>query len=466
MRLWPDSLAGRTLALLLGMTLLLIIGSAILLHDERIERFDERNVFRLLERVTTLFKLINDADGAERQRIIQRASEPGDRITVDPQPAVKSWPRHPLEKMISHRLRRALQLEERADVRVHVEMDHPDLPPEEFSPREARIHELKGIAIAVRLGDDHWLNFHAQDFEKTPPWASKTLYLLLMWLVLLVISGLFIARRMARPMAQLADAAERFGLGHTLPPLDETGPREVRDTIHAFNRMQARLHKHITDRSQMLAAVSHDLRTPITTLRLRAEYIEDPEMREKTLATLEEMEAILSATLSFAKDEAADEQARNTDLAALLQSLVDDHEDLGGDVTYAGPERLTLTCRPVALKRALNNLIDNGLKYGGSVVASLTRNPIRVEIVIEDNGPGIPEDQLEAVITPFYRLESSRSRETGGTGLGLAVAKSVTLAHGGELVLRNRAEGGLQVKVLLPRQHSAPAGCRLLTGQS
>ncbi|MET0050266.1 MAG: ATP-binding protein, partial [Candidatus Thiodiazotropha sp.] len=125
-----------------------------------------------------------------------------------------------------------------------------------------------------------------------------------------------------------------------------------------------------------------------------------------------------------------------------------------------------LTCRPVALKRALNNLIDNGLKYGGSVVASLTRNPIRVEIVIEDNGPGIPEDQLEAVITPFYRLESSRSRETGGTGLGLAVAKSVTLAHGGELVLRNRAEGGLQVKVLLPRQHSATAGCRLLTGQS
>ncbi len=460
MRLWPDSLAGRTLALLLGMTLLLIFGSAVLLHDERIERFDERNLFRLLERVTTLSRLLSDADAAERQRIIQRAAEPGDQISIDPRPGVESWPRHPVEKMISHRLRRTLELTDRRDVRVHVEMDHPQTPADKSTPR---IHELKGIAIAVRLGDGRWLNFHAQNFEKTPPWASKTLYLLLLWLVLLVISGLFIARRMARPMAQLADAAERFGLGHTLPPLVETGPREVRHTIHAFNRMQARLHKHITDRSHMLAAVSHDLRTPITTLRLRAEYIEDPEIREKTLATLEEMEAILSATLSFAKDEAADEQARNTDLAALLQSLVDDHADLGGDVTYAGPERLTLTCRPVALKRAINNLIDNGLKYGGSVAANLTRTATRIEIDIEDNGPGIPEDQLEAVTTPFYRVENSRNRETGGTGLGLAVAKSVTLAHGGELLLCNREEGGLQVRILLPRQHSAPAGCRSLT---
>ncbi|MBV2120961.1 MAG: two-component sensor histidine kinase [Candidatus Thiodiazotropha sp. (ex Ctena orbiculata)] len=200
-----------------------------------------------------------------------------------------------------------------------------------------------------------------------------------------------------------------------------------------------------SDVYRCLAVASHALTTPITTLRLRAEYIEDQEIREKTLATLAEMEAILSDTLSFARDEAADEQARPTDLAALLQSLIDDHADLGGDARYQGPERLNFICRPVSLRRALNNLIDNALKYGESVVATLSTTPERATIHIDDSGPGIPEDQLEAVLTPFFRLEASRNRETGGTGLGLAVANSIILAHGGELTLTNRPEGGLRV---------------------
>jgi signal transduction histidine kinase len=172
-------------------------------------------------------------------------------------------------------------------------------------------------------------------------------------------------------------------------------------------------------------------------------------MREKTLATLAEMEAILSDTLSFARDEAADEQPRSTDLAALLQSLIDDHADLGGDARYQGPERLNFICRPVALRRALNNLIDNALKYGESVVANLTAKPNCVIIHIDDAGPGIPADQLKAVLTPFFRLEASRNRETGGTGLGLAVANSIILAHGGEMSLSNRPEGGLRVTLRL-----------------
>jgi signal transduction histidine kinase len=293
------------------------------------------------------------------------------------------------------------------------------------------------------------LNFRTQHFEDAPPWANTTLQLLLLLLVLLISSGLIIARRMASPMAQLAVAAERFGLGQPQSPIPEKGPREVRQTIHAFNLMQKRLQKQINDRSRMLAAVSHDLRTPITTLRLRAEYIEEQEMREKTLATLTEMEAILADTLSFARDEAADEQARPTDLAALLQSLINDHADLGGDAIYKGPERLNFICRPVSLKRALNNLIDNALKYGGSIEATLTHRAGSAIIHIDDQGPGIPDDQLEAVLTPFFRLEASRSRETGGTGLGLAVAKSIILAHGGELSLSNRPGGGLRASVML-----------------
>jgi signal transduction histidine kinase len=220
----------------------------------------------------------------------------------------------------------------------------------------------------------------------------------------------------------------------------------------------------------MLAAVSHDLRTPITTLRLRAEYIDDAEMREKTLSTLAEMEAILSAALDFARDEAADEASRATDLAALVQTLVDDHADLGGAVSYEGPERSVVLCRPAALRRALSNLIDNAVKYGGSTRVRLlerdghpghgaSKGASQTEggrrstgrlILIDDDGPGIPEADLDRVLEPFVRLEVSRSRATGGTGLGLAVARTIVLAHGGSLMLSNRPAGGLRAAVLLP----------------
>ncbi|MES9834184.1 MAG: ATP-binding protein [Candidatus Thiodiazotropha sp. DIVDIV] len=455
MRLWPDSLAGRTLALLIGTTLLLILGSAVLLQDERSKRFDEHNRFRHLERVATLARLLSDANEHEQSRIIKRISEEHDDISLTPLPRIDRQPRDPMEKKIAHHLRRSLHLKSRSAIRVRIDFDQQDktVYTDERDHHPLR-RPLKSIHISVRLKDQTWLNFSTKDFKNVPPWESKTLQLLFLYLVLLITSGLLIARRMANPMAQLAEAAERFGLGQPQSPIPEKGPREVRKTIHAFNLMQERLEKQISDRSRLLAAVSHDLKTPITTLRLRAEYIEDTEMQEKTLATLTEMEAILSDTLSYARDEAADEQARNTDLAALMQSLVDDHADLGGETSYQGPERLNFICRPVALRRAFNNLIDNALKYGGSAVATLTSSTEHVIIDIEDSGPGIEEQYLDAVLAPFFRLEGSRNRETGGTGLGLAVANSIVLGHGGELSLSNRSEGGLRVRVILNKLQS------------
>lgn len=458
MRLWPKTLAGQTLALLIGVTVLLLIGSAIIVHDERQESFDERNRFHLIDRVSTLVRLLSDADDEERIRIIEKVSGQGDDIKLSDAPRVKRPPRHPFERIVSHKLRRVLQIDDRSAVRVKVffdDDDHDDHEEHEDEHRgrngRTRVYDLKGIDIAIRLWDDKWLNMWTENFEGPPPWTGKTLQLFALLLITLVISGLVIARRMTRPMAQLAEAADRFGMGQNQKPMPETGPREVRSTIRAFNQMQQRLHKHITERSNMLAAVSHDLRTPITLLRLRAEYIEDEEMREKTIATLAEMEAILTDTLSFAKDEAADENARSTDLAALMQSLVDDHNDLGGKASYQGPDKLIFICRPVALKRALNNLISNAQKYGQMAATELLSTPTGVEIHIDDDGPGIPEAQLEEVFTPFFRLEASRNRETGGTGLGLAVARTIILAHGGELMLHNRAEGGLRASIQLPQ---------------
>jgi len=387
----------------------------------------------------------------------------------------RPW-RFGLEHMIHHKLRAALGIDDRELVRVALELD----PRKKIVPISAKLSEaeakrvhqdirtadVEAILVSVELRDGRWVNIRTARLEEPPPWAGKTLQLLGLLLAVVIAGGLLLARRMARPMARLAEASNRLGLGQGQPQLAEEGPREIRQTIQAFNQMQERLQRHIQDRSRMLAAVSHDLRTPITTLRLRAEYIDDAEMREKTLGTLAEMEAILSAAVEFARDEAVDETSRATDLAALVQSLVDDHADLGGDVSYRRPDRSILHCRPVALRRALNNLIDNALKYGGSARVHLlepgghpSQGENRVDggrgsrgrvILIDDDGPGIPEADLDKVLEPFVRLEASRSRETGGTGLGLAVARTIVHAHGGTLTLTNRPQGGLRAAVQLP----------------
>ena len=453
MRLWPDSLAGRTLAILLGITLLLIAGSAILLQEERNTRFEEQNRFRLLNNISTLVRLVEDAELRERQRIVNRFSKENFHASIEPTPLVAGPPGHRIENFLARNLSKQLNMPV-SEINVRIRMAHDDDNSGEHMmqrrPIRSMMHEWGELDFSIRLGDGSWLNIRIDNSDAPPPWASKTLGLLVLLLVALIAGGMYLSQRMARPMAQLAKAADRLGLGQASSPLAEDGPREVRHTIRAFNRMQQRTQKHLKDRTLMLAAISHDLRTPITTLRLRAEYIEDEDMRNKTLATLAEMEAILSATLGFARDDAADESARPTDIPALLQSLVDDHVDLGSSATYHGPEKLPFTCRPVALRRALNNLIDNALKYGGTAEVHLTAQNNSIEICIDDNGPGIPEAKLTEVFTPFFRLDESRGGNTGGTGLGLSVALTIAHAHGGELTLINRQGGGLRARLVLP----------------
>jgi len=200
----------------------------------------------------------------------------------------------------------------------------------------------------------------------------------------------------------------------------------------------------------MLAAISHDLRTPITSLRLRAEFIDDDENREKMIEVLEEMAAMTEATLRFARDEAHAEKAENADLGAILEALAGDQQDLGHECSVDVEEKIVLSCRPVALKRALRNLIENAIRYGDSVSITAARMANEVAIRISDKGPGIPEDRLKDVFEPFVRLEESRNEETGGIGLGLAITRSIIHAHGGTITLKNRPERGLEAEVRLP----------------
>lgn len=258
-------------------------------------------------------------------------------------------------------------------------------------------------------------------------------------------------RLATRPLAQLADAADRLGPDLKSAPLPESGPQEVTRAARAFNAMQARIAGYMTERTQILAAISHDLQTPITRMRMRADMLDDSVQRDKMNRDLLEMEALVKDGVAYARTlHGTLEPPCRIDPDAMLCSLVGDYQDAGLAVTLHGKAGASIATRPHALKRILGNLVDNGLKYGGEVEVSV-EPPAAGELVIlvRDVGPGIPEAELEKVFEPFYRLEASRNRDTGGTGLGLAIARQLAATMGGTLTLANHPEGGLQARLAI-----------------
>ncbi|TCI00572.1 HAMP domain-containing protein [Roseococcus sp. SYP-B2431] len=329
-------------------------------------------------------------------------------------------------------------------------------PPRRFRPAEVRTGEIgpDSFAISMRFPDQGWLNLTFRH-PHPRPWHSDTF--LIAFIAMSVTAALLIlwgVRRLTRPVADLAAAATRLGRDVNAPALPESGPAEIATAAAAFNTMAANIRRFVADRTQMLAAISHDLRTPITRLRLRAEFLEDEEQRAKMLADLAEMEAMIASTLAFARDDAANEPAASVDIASLARTVLDEAADANPEhaagIAFDGPEHLVMRVRPVALKRALSNLVGNALKYGDAARLALERRGESVVMLLDDAGPGIPEAMQEKVFQPFQRLEDSRNRETGGTGLGLTIARSILRAHGGEVSLHNRREGGLRVAIRLP----------------
>lgn len=303
----------------------------------------------------------------------------------------------------------------------------------------------------LRLGDGSWLQITMGDGDEAGSRALHVLVAFLVFAIGLALLASWIARWATAPLAGFADAATRLGDDVQAAPLPESGPREIEHAARAFNRMQARIRRMIDDRTLMLAALSHDLRTPLTRMRLRAEFVEDEQARAKMLADLAAMEAMIGDTLAMLRAEADNEPASPVDLAELLRDLVAEEADDRRPLALDAPKQLHVRGRPVALARALRNLVQNAQAYGGGARVRLTAEADRALITIDDDGPGIPEDELARVFAPFHRLETSRSRTTGGSGLGLAVAQSVIRVHGGEITLANRAGGGLRQTVSLPR---------------
>ena len=442
MKFWPGSLAART-ALLLLLGLFMVQGAGLTIHAlDRVELQSFIQTREIAGRGFMLWRNLTVLPPERRALVLADVDLPaGLSASYDPLPAVQPG-MPPVATDVMRRFR----------------LDGPPPPfgPARFRPREILIGGIPptGFVMAMRFGDGGWLNLRVEP-PPLRPWHSETfLWAFIAMSCCAVALILWGVRRMIRPVAALAAAADALGRNVNAPPLPEDGPTETATAARAFNTMSSRIRRFVDDRTQMLAAIGHDLRTPITRLRLRAEFMEDDDQRRKMLNDLSEMEAMINATLAFARDDAAAEPSVAFDLAALCQTVMDEAVDCAPDraelIAYEGPERLRAQGRPAALKRALSNLVSNALAYGGDARLLLEREAQGARIAIEDNGLGIPEAELEQAFQPFRRLEGSRNRETGGTGLGLTIARNILRAHGGDVVLHNRPQGGLQALVSLP----------------
>jgi signal transduction histidine kinase len=304
--------------------------------------------------------------------------------------------------------------------------------------------------IAVGLEDGSWLVAHVLEREANP--VSRSLLSTLVMLAGTVVMAVWATGWITAPLAAFTRAAEKLGTDVGGAPLAEDGPKEMKAAAHAFNLMQRRIRSFVDDRLQFVAAVSHDLRTPITRLRLRTEQLPiDPGQQKKMLDDLNEMEQMVASSMAFARDAVAEEPRQAFDLAALLGTLCDDMADAGHDVAFDWRGRLVFTGRPLAMKRLFANLLENAVRYGNRARVEASAAAAGLSVTVSDDGPGIPEAQMETAFRPFVRLEGSRNRKrAGGLGLGLATARSIARAHGGDVLLANRPGGGLVATVQLP----------------
>jgi signal transduction histidine kinase len=445
-RLIPDTVAGRTLlVLILGITISHVLSMALYFTD-RATALLFTGGEHVGDRVALVSRIAEGSSPSERAHIIKLAEDPRLRISLTDQSALGAGPADGWRARV---LRSA----------VESHLDDPDRqkfrlryvgPGAVATNLGAEFRDAHVVDVSLQLSDGNWLNFTAPVYPRDPLLSLRFVLSMVVMIAAVVILSAIVVHHVVAPLRTFASAAERLGVDVNAPPLPESGPREVRRASQAFNEMQQRIRRFVEDRTQMLAAISHDLRTPIMRLRLRAELIDEEEERERALADLDEMERMIASTLSFARDDAAKEARETVDLVALVQRVCDSIEDAGLAVDFEGAGRVAYACRPNALRRALANLIENAARYGNKAGVNLLTGEDAVVVRIDDQGPGIPEDQIENVFKPFHRLEASRSRETGGIGLGLTVARTIVRAHGGDIHLENRAEGGLRVEVILP----------------
>lgn len=468
MRLLPRGLFGRLVLILLGGLLFAQLVTAYLNLSERDQLLYRASGMQTAQRIADVSKLLDSVPAAERSRIVAVFNAPPlaisldrPRMTPDRDQPESDFRLSMFETVLGYALGEGLQVQvvRAADVPerdAQRAWKSPQGMPMMRGPMSRgampMMHsEGRFFVVQVVLRDGAVVTF---DSFVSPEAAGMPLRLALTLLVLLgtvVALSLIAVRWVTGPLSTLASAAEKLGEDINRPPLPETGPVEARRAARAFNTMQRRLSRFISDRTRVLAAMSHDLKTPITRLRLRTELLDDEALRAKFSKDLGEMESMVAQALDFMRDSSASEPVQRVDIMALLESLQTDYQDMGNAVEVEGRLDAPFGGRPLALRRCLTNLVDNAIRYGKRAIVMAEDAAGAITIRVLDEGPGIPEQELEHAFEPFFRGESSRNRDTGGTGLGLGIARNIARAHGGDLTLRNRPGGGLEATLTLPR---------------
>ena len=489
--LWPQSLFGRLIAALVIAVVLAQAASLYLFARDR-ERFVlDSSVREWSRRITEVTLLLEQLPPDQRAATLMRLKEQARRLAfrrerrarrphegplgggplllppigappahAPPSARPQSWPRIfiqlPFASDVEGPLKQQLRQELGAGYPVAVSPASASdaqvivIPSPFFGLNLDR--PMQAYDVTVRLPDSSTLVYRVARVSPGAPLPRSLLVNLILLVAVLVIALYVAAGSITRPLSRLARAADSLGRSVRQPKLEEKGARELRHAARAFNTMQDRLLRYLDSRTRVLAAMSHDLKTPLTRLRLQVEtQIEDPALQARFGKELDEMESMVHGALALFRGLNDEEALEPVDVGLLLETVRGEFTEMGKDVTVEGRALAPLPGKPQALKRCLTNLVANAVKFG-TRARILVRDGARLEISVCDDGPGIPADELEKVFEPFYRLESSRNRDTGGTGLGLSIARDVAQAHGGSLTLRNRAEGGLEARLILPRR--------------
>lgn len=445
LRLLADTLTGRIIGLLFAGLMLTATGSASIYMLDIFHGKGWDETASNLHRIAAIVAIMDHAPPDARLAWLSALSETGLSVAWS---ATQTPPPLRQDNMTRHLAR---------DIRVFSKLSGVDrvrtgYPADESSSTISIMPEKEPTEAWIALSDHTWLHFVIANQQISGLWTLRLILASGLMIGGIAGLGVWAARKVTAPLAQFSQAAERLGTNVDAPQLNaEAGPAEIRQAAAAFNGMQDRIRRLIEDRTQMLAAISHDLRTALTRLRFRTEFIGDANQRRKANEDMDEMQAMLASTLALARDETVSEAAVVLDLAVMIQSLCDDLADAGKAVSYAGSLHLNIQGRPLSLRRAFVNLIDNALSYGGQADVTVVEAADTVEIRIGDRGPGIPDNMRERVFAPFLRLEGSRNRETGGTGLGLTVARAAIRKHGGDIRLSDREGGGLLIGITLPK---------------
>jgi signal transduction histidine kinase len=472
MRLVPGSLFGRTMLVLAAGLLLAQLATVLINVMDRGSAVYRLASQQVAIRIAEAAKILNRVPAADRTWILEALSSRDLRILLSAKPVVvPQGPEelNPYERSFAASVQRNIGAPWHTDVEISTHLRSLRPEPEDsdastpFGQWFGRnfyflLPDTFTLVTQVRLQDASTAVFYARVPQERLARLQTLLPRLILTLGIIIALTAVVVGMMTRPLARLARAADALGADPEGPALSISGPREVARVVEAFNRMQSQVRRHVQERATLLGAISHDLKTPITRMRLRAEMMPEGELREKFVRDLEEMEAMVGSTLEFFSSLGKDPERRPVDIAALIDGLCEDWRETGAETTISGAPRAPYPAHPQALRRCLNNLIENALRYGGRADVSIEDDDATLRIAVRDQGPGIPADQLERVFEPFFRLEGSRSRESGGVGLGLSIARNIARWHGGDVTLSNAPGGkGLIAELVLPRRPPARA---------